>query len=155
MALRIELYKRGRGFLPASDEAEAVHKRMTQGEIAWFKPVRVRDPVAFRRYWATMTLCAQNCERIDLPYGGVMLVKSKEDVHTAIKLCTGLCDTIFDAFGKPVYQVAKSTSFEEMTADEWEEYWPKVVQEVVDRVLPGVEWPEMELEIQKCMRIAA
>lgn len=153
--MKIQLYKRGKGFLPASQEAEQVHARMEQGEIAWFKPIRVRDPVEHRRYWALMTLCAENCERITLPYGGVMVVHSKDDVHTAIKLLTGHVDTIFDALGKPAFQIPKSTSYEDMTADEWNEFWPKVVDAVTQHILPGVEWAEMELEIMKCMRIAA
>lgn len=153
--MKIQLYKRGKGFLPASQEAEQVHAKMSQGEIAWFKPMRIRDPVEHRRYWALMTLCAENCERIDLPYGGVMIVHSKDDVHTAIKLLTGHVETIFDAFGKPAFQIPKSTSYEDMTADEWNEFWPRVVDAVMQHVLPGLKWPEMENEIMKCMRIAA
>jgi hypothetical protein len=153
--MKIELYRRGKGWLPCSPDAEKVLNRMTQGEIAWFKPLRIRDPVAHRRYWALMGLCADNCERINLPYGGVMLIHSKDDVHTAIKLCTGLCDTIFDAFGKPIFQIAKSTSYEDMTADEWSEFWPRVVDVVINTILPGVSLPEMELEILKCTGLAA
>lgn len=141
----------GRGFVPVGEEAETVHARMSPGEIGWFKPMRVRDPVAHGRYWQLMTMCAQNCERIDLPYGGVMIVHDKEDVHTAIKLCAGLCDTIFDAFGKPAFQIPKSTDFENMTADEWADYWPKVLDVIEERILPGVAIPEVENEIQKCM----
>lgn len=155
MALKIELYRKGRGFLPASEEAQAVLCRMTQGEIAWFRPIRIRDPVAHRRYWGLMKLCSQNCERIELPYGGVMLIHSKDDVHTAVKLCTGYCDTIFDALGKPAFQIPKSTSYEDMTADEWSEFWPRVLDVVQERILPGVEIPEVELEIMRCMGIAA
>jgi hypothetical protein len=153
--LKIELYRRGQGFLPASEDAERVRNRMTQGEICWVKVLRVRDPVSHRRYWALVTLCALNCERIELPYGAVMEIKNKNDVHTAIKLCTGHCETIFDALGKPVFQIPKSTSYEEMTADEWSEWWPRVLDVVQERILPGVSMPEMELEILKCMGMAA
>lgn len=149
--MKIEIYKRGQGFLPASEEAERVHSRMTQGEIAWVKVLRIRDPVSHRRYWQLMTMCADNCERIEMPYGGVMTINNKNDVHTAIKLCTGLVDTIFDSFGKPAFQIPKSTDYEAMTADDWSEYWPKVLQVIQDTILPGVSIPAMEIEIQKCM----
>ena len=152
--MRIELFKHGRGFLPASEEAEAVHRRMAPGEIAWMKVLRIRDPVAHRRYWALMTMCANNCERIELPYGGVMLVHSKEDVHTAVKLCTGYCDTIFDANQRPVAFIPKSTNFESMTADEWAGYWPRVLDVVQERILPGVEIPEVQTELLRCMGMA-
>lgn len=149
--MKIEIFKHGKGFLPASEDAQRVHSRMVPGEIAWVKMLRIRDPVSHRRYWALMGLCADNCEQIELPYGGVMRIHNKDDVHTAIKLCTGLVDTIFDAFGKPAFQIPKSTSYEDMTADDWAEYWPKVLQVIQDSILPGVSIPEVETEIQKCM----
>jgi hypothetical protein len=151
----VELYRRGKGWLPASTDAEKVLQRMEQGEIGWFKPLRVRAPKELRRYWALMTMCADNCERIEMPYGGVMLVQSKDDIHTAVKLCAGYCTTIFDAAGKPVYQIPRSISFETMTEDEWRDFWPKVIDVVMQRIMPGVSLPEIELELLKCMRLAA
>lgn len=153
--MKIELYRRGRGWLPASEDAAKVLASMTQGEIAWFKPLRIRDPVEHRRYWALMGLCADNCERIELPNGGVMLIQSKDDVHAAIKLLTGHVDTIFDAEMNPVAYIPKSTNYEAMTADEWNAFWPRVVDAVMNYIIPGLQWPEMECEIMKCMRIAA
>lgn len=153
--MKIELAKLGRGFVPASEDAEAVHRRMVPGEIAWAKILRVRDPVAHRRYWALMELCAQNCERIRFPQGCTMLIHSKDDVHTAVKLLTGLCDTIFDADGKPAFLIPRSIAYEEMTADEWAEWWPKVTQAVCEHILPGVSLPDVQLELLKCMRLAA
>lgn len=152
--MKIEIFKHGKGFLPASDDAQRVYARMSPGEIVWVNVLRIRDPVAHRRYWQLMTMCADNCEQIELPYGGVMKIHSKDDVHTAIKLCTGLVDTIFDSFGKPAFQIPKSTNYENMTADEWSEYWPRVLDVVQTQVLPGVSLPAMQLELQKCMGMA-
>lgn len=153
--MKIEIFKRGQGFMPASDDAQKVHARMTQGEIAWVKVLRIRDPIAHRRYWKLMEMCADNCEHIELPYGAMMKIHHKDDVHTAIKLCTGLCDTIFDANGAPVFQIPRSTNYEAMTCDEWAEYWPRVLDVVSERILPGVSLPEMQHEIEKCMGWAA
>lgn len=151
----IWLAKKGRGWLPADEDAERIHRRMEEGEAAAFRPMRVRDPVAHRRYWGLMTLCANNCERIDLPQGGVLLVHNKDDVHTAMKLCTGHYTVIFDPQQRPIGYVPKSTNFEDMTADEWEAYWPRVLDVISEYILPGVEIPEVELEILKCMGQAA
>src|SRR6185437_5197436 len=101
LAMRIELFRRGKGWLPACESAIRVLMRLTEGEIIWVKTIKIRDPKEHRRYWQLMTLCAQNCERVELPYGGTMLIHSKEDVHTAMKLCTGHFDTIFDADQNP------------------------------------------------------
>ena len=153
--MNIELYRRGEGFLPASDDAIKVRNRMQQGEIAWFKPLRVRCPKDLRRYWALMTMCADNCERIEMPHGGVMLIQSKEDVSDAVKICSGHCTTIFDMDGKPVYQIPKSISFENMEQSDWEKFWPKVTDVVMERIMPGVSHESIELELLKCMRLAA
>lgn len=153
--MRIWLSKHGRGFLPADESAEKVQRRMEVGECALFKIVRVRDISSHRRYWGLMDLCAQNCERIEIDPGTFMIVRTKDDVHTAIKLCTGHYDTIFDADGRPVARLPKSTSFDEMTADEWTEYWPRVLDVVQTQVIPGVQIPSVELEIMKCMGVAA
>lgn len=148
---KIELYKMGRGFVPASDDAIKVHSRMSPGEVQWFKPIRVRDIVAHRRYWKLLTMCAENCERIELPYGGFMEIHSKDDVHTAIKICTGHVTWLLDAFGKPAFAYPKSTDFESMTADEWAEWWPQVLDVVQERIMPGIQLAEVEYELQKCM----
>lgn len=149
--MKIELYRRGQGWLPASDDAVKVRDRMAQGEIAWVKPLRIRDPIAHRRYWKLMTMCADNCERIELPYGGSMEIHSKDDVHTAIKICTGHVTWLLDSFGKPTFAVPKSTDYESMTADEWAEYWPRVLDVVQERVMPGIQLPDIEYEMQRCM----
>lgn len=164
--MKVELYRRGKGWLPASEDAENVLKRMEQGEIGWFKPLRVRDLKSHRRYWQLMTMCADNCEQIELPCGGVMDIHSKDDVHTAIKLCTGHVTTVAVPvrklacpMGKPcvlempggLVLIPKSTNYESMTADEWAEYWPMVTDAVQRYVMPGIEIPEVEMELQKCM----
>ena len=153
--MKIEIYRKGRGWLPASQDAEKVLGRMVQGEIAWVKPLRIRDPTSHRRYWALMTLCADNCERIELPGGGFMDIHSKDDVHVAMKLWTGHVTRIFDADGKLAFVIPKSTDYESMTADEWSEYFPRVMDVVQQRIIPGVEIPEVEFEILKCMGYAA
>ena len=86
-----------------------------------------------------------------------MDVHSKDDVHTAIKLCSGHVTTIFDADGRPAFQIPKSTNFENMTEDEWKKFWPKAVQVVLDRILPGVGKRSLmaQLRIMECAGLAA
>lgn len=153
--MKIELFRRGKGWLPASEPAQRVLGRMTEGEIGWFKTLRVRSLVDHRRYWGLMRLCAHHCERIELPYGGAMEIHNEDDVHTAIKICVGHVTWVLDAFGKPTFAIPKSTDYESMDADDWAEYWPGVVQTIMERVMPGVSMPEVELELLKCMRLAA
>jgi hypothetical protein len=153
--MNIELFKRGRGFLPAGEETERRHKSMDDGEFILCKLLGIRDPVKHRRYWKLMTVCAANCERIILPYNAVMFIHNKEDVHTAIKLCTGHCTTVFDIFNLPVFQIPKSTDFESMTSEEWDAYWPRVLDVVQEHIMPGVSIPSVQLELQRLMGMAA
>jgi hypothetical protein len=37
-----------------------------------------------------------------------------------------------------------------MTADEWLAYWPKVLDVVQERIIPGIKIAEVEYELQKC-----
>lgn len=149
------LMKNEAGFQPADETAARVHRRMGFGEAIAFRPMRVRDIRDHRRYWALMTMCAENCERIELDDGAVMIVRTRDDVHTAMKFCTGHYDTILDASGAPAFRVPKSTNFDEMTADEWNDYWPRVLDVVQEKILPGVTIRDVETEILKCMGMAA
>lgn len=147
--------KHGRGFLPADEETERAHGRVEVGECIPVRFLRVRDITAHRRYWLLMTVCAKNCERIEVAHGVFMEIKTKENVHTAMKLCTGYYDELCDAENRPVARIPKSTNFDEMTADEWAEYWPRVCDVVQEQVLPGVSLPEVQLELFKLMGMAS
>jgi hypothetical protein len=153
--MNVEFYKFGRGLMPADDEAEHLHRKMSPGEIQLFKVIKVRDPVAHRRYWKLCTLCAENCERIEIAPNRFMPVHSKDDVHVAIKLCTGHYDTIFDAENRPLARIVKSTAFEEMSGADWDQYWPRVLRVVQEKVMPGVDLDEVRLELERCMGLAA
>ncbi len=136
------LTKHGRGFLPADEESEALHRRMEIGEAAYFEQVRVRDARSFKRYWLLMTRIAENVESIEIDEGVWMPIRRKEDAHTAMKLITGLYDTL-PVVGTPfAIRVPKSTSFKEMTPDEWDAFLPRVLDAVHEKVLPGIEASE-------------
>lgn len=146
----------GDRFVPADDDAQKVLHRFEHGECAQFSLVRIRDLKAHRRYWKLMEQCALNCVQIQVQEfpPAYMDVKTKEDVHTAIKMITGHYDTVFDADGAPVFRVAKTTNFEEMTRDEWDAYWPRVIDAVCEWVFPGIDSAELQFELMKLMGIS-
>lgn len=151
MSGRLELFKLNDGFLPADEVARRLHARMEDGEVLPFKSIRVRDLKAHRRYWKLMELCAHNCDQIELHGGGIMDVRCKEDMHTAMKFCTGHCIQIMDADGKLAFSYPLPTNFDDMESDEWDRYWPKVLEVVSAKVLPGVPDSVVETEILKLM----
>ena len=145
--------------ISTDEESLRVIRRMEPGECQQFKRVAVRDTVAHRRYWALMSMIATHCERIEIDRLGkepvYMPIFSKDNAHTAMKLCTGLYDTLPVGGTSYAVRVPKSTSFEEMTPDEWAAYWPRVMDVVMEKVFPEIEIPEVQTELMKCMALAA
>jgi hypothetical protein len=134
-------------------------RRMEEGECECFKRIAVRDPVAHRRYWGLMTMIAEHVDQIEIDrlrgQPVYMPIFNKDNAHTAMKLCTGHYDTLPVGGTHYAVRVPKPTSFDDMTPDEWEAYWPRVMDVVEHKVFPEVEIPEVQLEMMKCMGIAA
>lgn len=128
-------------------------QRMGAGECKAFKPLGVRDIVAHRRYWGMCTLAAKNVRRmkIDTQDGKpvFMPIHNKDHVHTALKLCTGLFDVLPVEGTDYAIRVPHSTRFDEMTSEKWAEYWPKVLEVLLQEVAPEIEVPEARNEVLK------
>jgi hypothetical protein len=134
-------FARSSGSLIATDDdSQKLIERMGDGECRAFKPIGVRDSVEHRRYWVTMTLVGKHCRRIEIDRLGkqpaYMRIHSKEDAHTAMKLCTGLYDTLPVGGTDYAIRVPKSTDFDRMTPEEWKAYWPKVIDVLVEKAAP-------------------
>lgn len=157
--MKIWLARHGDSLIATDEESLRVIRRIGQGECQYFSRVAVRDPVAHRRYWGLMQLIANNVDQIEIDcirkVPVYMPIFNKDNAHTAMKLCTGHYDTLPLGGSHYAVRVPRSTNFEEMTPDEWLAYWPRVLDVVQSKVLPGVEIPEAGLEMMKCMGIAA
>jgi hypothetical protein len=138
--------RQGAGLFGTDEDSRKVIERLDDGECQAFKRIGVRDPVMHRRYWALCTLIAKNVRRIEIDrLGGqpvYMPIFTKENAHTAMKLCTGLYDTLPVGGSDYCVRVPHSTSFTEMTPDEWLLYWPEVLEVFVEKVSPEIEIPE-------------
>lgn len=130
----------GHSLIATDDDSQKVIERLGDGECKAFKPIGVRDPIEHRRYWVTMTLVGKHCRRIEIDRLGkqpvYMRIHCKEDAHTAMKLCTGLYDTLPVGGTDYAIRVPKSTDFERMTPEEWAAYWPKVIDVLVEKAAP-------------------
>ncbi len=78
-----------------------------------------------------------------------MPIASAEDLHTAIKLVTGHCHTHAVTGSRYILRIPKSTDFESMTADEWAEYYPKVLTAIHERALPQIEAADVEEDLAR------
>lgn len=147
--MKLWLAKHGRGFLPADEESEKLHARMEVGECKLFEEIRVRDVRSHKRYWLLMTRIAEHVESIEIDDGVWMPIRNKEDAHTAMKLITGLYDTLPVAGTNFAVRIPKSTDFARMTPDEWDSFLPRVLDAVHVKVLPHVPLASVEHDIAR------
>lgn len=132
--------------ISTDEDSLKVIRRMEPGECKAFRVIGVRDSVAHRRYWVMCNETAKNVKRIEIDRVGgqpvFMRIFTKEDVHTAMKLCTGLYDVLPVGGTDYAIRVPRSTDFERMTPEEWALYWPRVLEVLLDKVAPDIEIPE-------------
>jgi hypothetical protein len=110
------------------------------------KTRQVRSGPWNRRYWLLMGRLAEhvaevNIRELDDDGDPIMLpVSDSESLHTAMKLICGLVDRYTITAGSETHlvRVPKSIAFDQMDADEWAKYWPRVLDAVHQRVLPTV-----------------
>lgn len=146
--MRAFLRKRLDGsFVPACETSERLAKRVAVDELIetdW-KSKSTRSVKWHRRYRAMLQLIYANSERF----------KSDDDVHLWLKHKTGFYDAMFEDANGGKWYVVRSIAFDCMTADEWEQWWQKAIDVVAAEILPGIELPVIEYEIQKVAGLAA
>lgn len=140
------LAREGEWLIATDEDSRKTIRRLEPGECGCFKRVGVRDLQMHRRYWALMELTAKNVRRIEIDrlrgQPVYMPIFNKGNAHTAMKLCTGLYDTLPVGGSDYCVRVPHSTNFEEMTPDEWLLFWPEVLEVFVEKVAPSIEVPE-------------
>lgn len=137
------------GCRPADDDSAAVLKRIPVGTTFECDVItrKSRSRAWHRRYWLLMSMLAANVEQVEIEPGVVLPIRSADDAHTALKYLTGLFDQF--AIEGGVVRLLKSTAFDKMDADEWAAYWPRVLDAVHTKFLPGVSLPSVEDEIAR------
>lgn len=141
------------GFVPADDDSAAVAKRVKIGTTipADITTRNARSTQWHRRYWLLCSMLAANVESVEIEPGCAMPIHSADDMHTALKFLTGLCDTYTVERGnvRTLLRVPRSTAFDRMDADEWAAHWNRVLDAVHQQILPGVEIVEVEQELAR------
>jgi hypothetical protein len=135
------------GLRPADAESEAIIGKIPMGNtFPADVPVRKSRSLQWhKKYWVLCTTIASNVERIEIEPGGFMEIHTKDDVHTALKYMTGLYDAIVTP--NAVIKFVKSTAFDEMTADQFADYYRRVLDVVHQKILPSVSVAALEHEI--------
>lgn len=137
------------GCRPADEDSAAVLKRIPLGTTFEADVItrKSRSGAWHRRYWLLMSMLASNLDHVEVEPGLILPIRDSESAHVAIKYATGLYDQYVLEGG--VVRVIKSIAFDRMDADEWAAYWPRVLDAVHEKFLPGVEIPEMQNELAR------
>lgn len=138
--------------ISTDEDSLKVIRRMEPGECKAFRPIGIRDPVSHKRYWAMMTQTAKHLKQIEIDRVEgrpvhMRLFGDKGRAHHAMKLCTGLYDTLPVGGTDYEIRVPRPTNFEDMTPEEWQAYFPKVLEVLLDKVAPEIEIPEAQDEM--------
>lgn len=152
--MKPQLYfaRAGDFLVPTDDESRAFVRKLGDGEEAPFRPMRVRSLLWHRRYWAMISQISEYITEINISLGPVpvmMPIQTPYDLHTAIKLITGHCITQHIHGTSYVLRIPKPTNFEEMSADEWSQYYPRVISAIHERALPRIRVPEVQEELAR------
>lgn len=137
------------GCKPSDADSEAVLKRIPIGTTFEADVItrKSRSTAWNRRYWLLMSMLASNLDHVEVEPGVVLRITDSESAHVAMKYATGLYDQYVLEAG--MVRIIKSIAFERMDADEWVAYWPRVLDAVHEKFLPGVEIPEMQNELAR------
>ena len=113
------------GFIPADDDARALHAKVPVGQTALLRYERNRSTPQNDLYWAVLEHVAEATEW-----------ETKERLHAGIKLELGMYDLMKMPNGK-VVPVLQSTSFADMKQGEFQTFFDNAMRLICTKVLPG------------------
>jgi hypothetical protein len=133
------------GFVPADEMSIETAKRYTVGETFRAEVVKPRSRKTLGRYWVLCQMILDNTE----------MFRSKEQVSDYLKIRTGHSTPIVAAKTGEIFQVANSIDFDTLDETQFQDFWSRACDVVVEDLLPGITESELNYEVQKIVGIAA
>lgn len=113
------------GMVPASHNAQEWFSKTRLGQVCELLPRRPRNPAHHRKYWALLSIVAENTDQYD----------SAEQIHYVIKAWLHYGKWVKVEGAKTPLFIADSTSFENMDQEEFSEFYPKALR-IAQKLLP-------------------
>jgi hypothetical protein len=130
------------GTLRASDvQGRELLQKIKQGQQVEVVIKQARNGKQHRLYWALMGLIYPHQSRY----------ATQEQLSNAIKCAVGWCDQIELAGGR-IMAVPKSISFANMPQEEFGQFFDKVIELVLEKILPGVTSEDLRRELEEIVR---
>lgn len=134
--MKAMLRKTARGLVGATADDQAQWSRwrrrletMPEGEYVRIEIKRPRNGAHHRKFFALLTLVAENSET----YGTV------EKALVAVKLASGHADPLLDPTTGQVLMIPRSVSYESMDQDEFNDWYQRAIDGVLEHILPQMD----------------
>lgn len=139
--MKLPLKKTLNGLIPASEEAELYLDKWPLGDIFEIEIKHVKDQRNYKllqKYWVMLSIAIENQE----------VYKSKEQLHEAIKYELGIFETRYPLKGKP-YRVVGSVAMDKMSQPEFETFYSKAIDLVLQYVITGTDRNDLMLAVNE------
>lgn len=122
----------------AASQALAKLKHGVEIMVEWRRPRSIQQ---HKLYWALINLVWSNQEHIESP----------DRLHTLIKYRLGHTETMKTKRG--IIEYPKSTNFESMPQDDFNDYFNRAVDFICQEVIPGLDRDALKVEIYEMIGI--
>lgn len=112
--MSILLVRKGRGFLPADQNADELHRGMGDGELITLKVIKIRSLSWHRMYFG---ICRDIGENQDPP-------RDENSIDYELRIRAGHYDVMF--VGGIEVRTPKRIAFDRLDGDEWKALWPSL-----------------------------
>lgn len=121
---------------PVDAQGEEVLRGIKNGAIVKATIKRPRNVRHHRLYWGLVSILFDNQSRYSTP----------EELSDVIKVATGHCTVIQTGDGKEI-RIPKSISFAKMDQDAFRQFFDRVVDLAVTRIIPGLSRDDLRREV--------
>ena len=137
MATELAMKRVTAGLVPVDAWGEETLAQIPLGRIVTVQARQSRNLDHHRKFFALLHIVQSNSEQYD----------TIERLLVMLKIAMGHVETIITRKGETVY-VPKSINFASMDQAEFERFYDKAVEIILTHIMPGMERPDLEQEVE-------
>ena len=137
--MKVNLVKINGGLFPSLDEDAEIINKIKRGDVVQYEIKKPRNAKFHRKYFAMLQVVTDNTDY------------NTDQLLLMIKLRMGHFDSFITPGGKTLYK-PKSISFSKMDNDEFERFYQKTMQVILNDFLRGSNEKELQNQVDKILR---